>query len=187
MKYRSELRVDETPAPQRLAPYSVALSGEISDEDDEIASGRLVLLHDPEGVEAWMGQFRVVTFIRAAVEMDVASDPMLSSVGWAWLTEALSDCGCVVTALGGTVTRVTSEGFGSLSADPGEQSARGHIEIRASWTPTHDADRIGADARAWASVMAQAAGLLPTPVGVAAWTPTPQSGNGRMRTDLIRP
>ncbi len=166
VRYRSAVQVDETPAPQRLAPYSVALSGSIADETDEVASGRLVLLHDPEGVDAWMGVFRAVMFVRASVEMDVAADPLLPGVGWAWLTESLHEARCEVAALGGTVTQVSSEGFGTLAAEPGQALARGHVEIRASWTPTQPAAQIGNSARAWACLLAQAAGLLPAPVAV---------------------
>ena len=45
---RSEFAVDEAPAPQRLAPCAVALTAEMSDVDSDAASGRFVLLHDPD-------------------------------------------------------------------------------------------------------------------------------------------
>ena len=59
----------------------------------ELATGRLVLLHDPAGHEAWQGTFRVVTYVRAELEPEMASDPLLPGVGWAWLTEALDGHG----------------------------------------------------------------------------------------------
>ena len=59
------------------------------DASEELGTGRFVLLHDPAGHETWNGTFRVVTFVRAAVEPEVAADPMLPSVGWSWLVEAL--------------------------------------------------------------------------------------------------
>ena len=48
-RLRPEVRVTEVPAPQRIAPYAVALTAEVvtNGEDDELASGRFVLLHDP--------------------------------------------------------------------------------------------------------------------------------------------
>ena len=53
-----------------------------------MASGRFVLLHDPDGVEAWSGDYRAVVFIRATLEPDLATDPLLTGVAWAWLLES---------------------------------------------------------------------------------------------------
>lgn len=164
VRYRPELTVDEAPAPQRLAPFAVALTADLIDGDDEIATGRLVLLHDPDGIEAWEGEFRIVTFVRAEVEIDVATDQLLAEVAWSWLVEALDDHGADHRALGGTVTRVSSETFGVLD----DEGPRGQVEIRASWTPAVPPGRIGDHARAWCALIEQAAGLLPTPRGVAA-------------------
>ena len=47
---RPGLSLAEVPAPKRLAPYAVAVSAEIVGADDEqVASGRFVVLHDPDG------------------------------------------------------------------------------------------------------------------------------------------
>jgi hypothetical protein len=49
---RPEVVIEETPAPQRLAPHAVALSADVvspADPDVELGTGRLVLLHDPAG------------------------------------------------------------------------------------------------------------------------------------------
>ncbi|MEV6784924.1 DUF3000 family protein, partial [Streptomyces sp. NPDC051098] len=35
--------------------------------EDDLADGRLVLLHDPAGHDAWQGTFRMVTLVRAGV------------------------------------------------------------------------------------------------------------------------
>ena len=172
VRFRPEFHVDEGPAPQRLAPHAVALIAEFVEDDEELASGRFVLLHDPEGVEAWEGHFRAVVFIRATLEPDLATDPLLTGVAWAWLLEALEAEGGPRTALGGTVTRVMSESFGSL----GERDVNGMVEIRASWTPLADPESMGGEAAAWAHAMAQAAGLLPLPPGVAALTPARAPG-----------
>lgn len=163
VRFRPELTVDEGPAPQRLAPHAVALTAEFVEDDEELASGRFVLLHDPDGVDAWEGHFRAVIFIRAALEPDLATDPLLTGVAWAWLLEALEAEGGPRTALGGTVTRVMSESFGSL----GERDVTGSIEIRASWTPLGNPEDLGLEAQAWAAALAQAAGLLPLPPGVS--------------------
>ena len=54
---RREVRVEPLRPPQRLAPYSYAVSAEIIDADGkDLATGRLVLLHDPDGHEAWQGR-----------------------------------------------------------------------------------------------------------------------------------
>lgn len=173
VRLRPELTLDEGPAPQRLAPHAVALTSEFLEDDEELASGRFVLLHDPDGVDAWEGHFRAVIFIRAVLEPDLATDPLLTGVAWAWLLESLEDEAGPRVALGGTVTRVMSESFGSL----GDRDVSGMVEIRASWTPTGEPEDLGGEVRAWAGALAQAAGLLPLPPGVAALAPTRRSGS----------
>ena len=161
LRVRPEILLEEAPAPQRLAPYAIALSAEVVVDDAELATGRFVVLHDPDGQEGWAGSFRVVAFVKATLEPEMAADPLLAEVGWSWLVEALDSNGAAHTAISGTVTRVTSESFGGLADRPLE----GPIEIRVSWTPT-DA-HLGPHAHAWAEVLAQAAGLMPLPPGVA--------------------
>lgn len=156
---RPEVVVDETPAPKRMAPYAFALTADVA---DEAATGRLVLLHDPAGQEAWHGEFRLVTYVRAALEPDIAADPFLLGVGWAWLTEALTGREASYTAASGTVTRVASEAFGGMAGEP----PTADIEIRASWTPLEP--DLGPHVLAWGDVLTSAAGLLPLPTGVVA-------------------
>ena len=139
-RLRPEVRVTEVPAPQRIAPYAVALTGEVvsADEDeDELASGRFVLLHDPAAPEPWDGVWRAVTYARAELEPELASDPMLGAVGWTWLTDALDGHEPDYTAEAGTVTRVVSESFAGLA----DRSATVEMEVRASWTPLTGDDR----------------------------------------------
>ena len=160
---RPEVVLEETPAPQRLAPHAVALSADVvapGDPDTELGTGRLVLLHDPAGHEAWEGTFRVVTYVRAELDHEMASDPLLPGVGWAWLTEALEGHAAAYTAASGTVTRVASESFGAIAGEPGSAQ----IEIRASWTPLDDA--FGAHLLAWCDLLCTTAGLPPTTPGV---------------------
>ena len=161
---RSEIVLEETPAPQRLSPYAVAIQAEVIIDDDEAASGRFVLLHDPAGQEPWDGEFRVVTFAKGMVELDIAQDPMLTEVAWSWLIESLEASGAGFRAESGTVTRTASQSFGSISDRP----PSGDVEIRASWTPT--GSDAGAHLQAWADVLAQVAGLPPLPAGVASLT-----------------
>ena len=131
---RPEVILDETPAPQRLAPFAVALSAEVRHGNDDLATGRLVVLYDPQGQEAWEGPTRVVAYVRAMCEPEMAADPLLPGVGWSWLVEALDAHGAAFTAASGTVTRVASESFGGMTGTP----ASAEVEIRASWSPLDD-------------------------------------------------
>ena len=86
---RPEIFCEEMPAPQRIAPFATALSADVTLDGDEVATGRIVLLHDPAGNDAWDGTFRCVAYCRAEIEHSLATDPMLTDVGWTWLTDAL--------------------------------------------------------------------------------------------------
>jgi hypothetical protein len=154
-----ELVVRELPAPQRLAPFAVALHAAAVVGDEELAEGRLVLLHDPDGQDVWAGDTRCVAYIQADVEVEMANDPLLLGVGWAWLTEALQSADAQYAAEGGTVTRTTSERFGALTDHP----VSCDIEIRASWSPIGD---LGPHLVAFGEVLCVAAGLPPMPPGV---------------------
>ncbi|MBC7630020.1 DUF3000 domain-containing protein [Aeromicrobium sp.] len=160
---RPEVVVDEVPAPQRIAPHAFAVSGDVLVGDDELATGRFILLHDPAGNDAWGGTFRCVTFARADIEADMAADPMLPSVGWSWLTEALDAHGGEYAAPSGSVTVIRSEGFGEMEADGSDAQ----IEVRASWTPLDvpPSDK-GSHAAAWSNLLCAIAGLPPLASGV---------------------
>jgi len=163
VRARPEVVLEETPAPQRLAPHTVALSADVmdpADPDAELGTGRLVLLHDPAGHEAWEGTFRMVTYVRAELDLEMAADPLLPGVGWAWLTEALEGHDASFAAASGTVTRVTSESFGAISGEP----ASAQIEIRASWTPLDEA--FERHLLAWCDLLCTTAGLPPVSPGV---------------------
>lgn len=161
VRVRPEILLEEAPAPQRLAPYAIAMSADVVVDDEDLGSGRLVVLHDPDGQAAWDGTFRIVAFVKATLEPEMAADPLLAEVGWAWLVEALEAHDAQYASISGTVTRVTSQSFGGIADRPLE----GQIELRASWTPADP--RLAPHARAWADVLAQAAGLMPLPPGVA--------------------
>ncbi|WP_265521362.1 DUF3000 domain-containing protein [Oerskovia flava] len=165
---RPEVRLEEVPAPRRVAPFSVALTGEVAgatSEDPELATGRFIVLYDPAGQEAWHGRFRVVTLVRATLEPEMASDPLLAQVAWTWVTEAMAQAGAASQADGGTVTRVLSQSFGALA----DRANDVELEIRASWTPaTTD---LGPHLEAWSTLLCTAAGLPPLPDGVTALRP----------------
>ncbi|WP_211878699.1 DUF3000 domain-containing protein [Pseudarthrobacter albicanus] len=191
---RSELRLAEIPAPSRLAPFAVALGAEVivpgdasgpgpvhgpaaagfepaaGSEDIELATGRFILLHDPEGSAVWDGQFRVVTYIRAQLEPEMGNDQMLGSVAWTWLVEALENHQAPYRSAGGTATRVLSESFGTLSDRPDSID----VELRASWTPA--GPDITTHLEAWSEMVCTFAGLPPLPEGV---TPLPRRRPGQ--------
>ena len=185
---RSELRLAEIPAPARLAPFAVALGAEVmasgsagattpvhgpaamalaaaagtgDDEDTELATGRFILLHDPDGSAVWDGEFRIVTYIRAQLEPEMGNDEMLGTVAWTWLVEALENHKAPYRAAGGTATRVLSESFGTLADRPGSID----IELRASWTPA--SSDVTAHLEAWSDMVCTFAGLPPLPDGVS--------------------
>lgn len=168
---------EDVPAPKRLAPHAYAIAATVYGQDEEeVASGRLVLLYDPAGGPGWSSVFRLVAYVRADIEPEVAADPLLGEVGWTWLTEALDVPG--YTAESGTVTRVITEGHGAKSGEPPTTS----FELRASWSPvaargcrgseTPDSEDLSSPQAsteailadhvvAWCSCLAAAAGLEP--------------------------
>ncbi|MEN3269306.1 MAG: hypothetical protein V7646_6200 [Pseudonocardia sp.] len=165
MRPRPELIVSALDAPPRLAPYTWAFSveadastapGEELDEPD--TSGRLILLHDPAGQDAWEGTFRLVCFVQARLDPEQLGDEMLPVVGWSWLTEALDHGGAEYVALGGTVTQTSSVRFGDIAGPRRDDD----VELRASWTPT--GPDLSRHAEAFCALIASAAGL--PPVGI---------------------
>jgi hypothetical protein len=44
----------------------------------DVASGRFVVLHDPAGQDGWRGDTRIVAFVSADVESEMAADPALA-------------------------------------------------------------------------------------------------------------
>src|SRR5699024_903778 len=177
---RPEALVEEVPAPRRLAPYAVALRAEITGDaagptnhpvtrlrpdaaaQQSLATGRMILLHDPAGQQAWGGTFRMVIYIRAELEPEMGSDPMLASVAWTWLCDSLAQYGVSYSHAGGTATRILSESFGSLET----RRAGNDVELRASWTPTDTS--FAPHLEAWADMVCSFAGLPPVPDGVLA-------------------
>ena len=166
---RPEIILEEVPAPQKLAAHSFAFTADISnglhaDAEEEIASGRFVLLHEPGGQDTWEGEYRCVTFMRADVDSEMQEDPLLPEVGWNWLLDSLKATGAQFNAPSGTVTRVSSASFGKLSP----RNDDSEIEIRASWTPNISSiEDIFLHVQAWCNLMTEVSGLPPLPDGVA--------------------
>ena len=179
---RTGLEFEEVPAPKRLAPYATAVAATVQRGEVDVAWGRLVLLYDPDGQQGWEGSFRLVAYVRADVEPEMAADPLLGEVGWSWLAEALDAQVPGYTAPSGTVTRVITEGFGSKQ----DEVPLTGFELRASWSPTGPGHQTGtlatgdpgvldlqAHIAAWCDCMSAAAGLEPP--GIQA---LPQPGHG---------
>lgn len=171
---RPEIAVRGAPGPTKLAPFALALNAEVSVGGRQISDGRLVILHDPAGQEAWNGTWRLVLFASAELDEGMVGDPVLNDVGWTWLQEALGERDLAVSAFGGTVTRTDSVSFGTLA----ERPPTGELEIRASWTAVVGAPhpRIGRrgtaaiiaeHVRAWLDLLALITSLEPLPDGVA--------------------
>ena len=171
---RSEIILEEVPAPQKLATYSFAFTADVSaqphldsSESDEVASGRFVILHEPGGQDSWEGEFRCVTFVRADVDPVMQEDPLLPEVGWSWFLESITNAGCEFNAPSGTVTKVSSASFGKLSPRHDESE----MEIRASWSPIVDDPRdLIKHIEGWCNLIAEVSGLPPVPEGVSAIT-----------------
>jgi hypothetical protein len=192
LRPRPGLEFEPLPAPRRLASYSHALSATVSEpgddgEEEELGSGRFVLLYEPDGHEEWRGRWRCVTLLQAELESEIAEDPLLAEVTWSWLREALAPLGCA--ALGGTVSRCSSSGFGELAG----QSCSTSVELRASWSPLPPGSRsfgsalrggaealpaadwtpeaawagLAAHVQAWSECLAAAVGMPPELAGVA--------------------
>ncbi|NLU65824.1 DUF3000 domain-containing protein [Streptomyces sp. HNM0574] len=168
---RPEVALGAMPAPKRLAPFAYALEASVTaphergaedpEDAEELADGRFVLLHDPDGQESWQGTFRVVTLSRADLEQELATDPLLPEVTWSWLTGALESQGLAYREPSGTVTRSGSYFFGGLA----ERTPRSELELRASWTPvTGDGGEVpdvAGHLAAWCELLCQCAGFPP--------------------------
>ncbi|MGC5616251.1 DUF3000 domain-containing protein [Georgenia sp. Z1491] len=162
-RLRREVHLEEVPPPARLAPFTAALTAEIThspgdlDPDAFLGHGRFVVLHDPDGQDAWGGTFRVVVLARARLEEEMGADALLGEVAWSWLCESLVTQGAGFRHLSGSVTRVLSESFGGLELAGGDVE----IEVRASWTP--NTPELGPHLAAWADLACTVAGLEPVP------------------------
>ena len=157
---RREIEIEEVGAPTKLAPYAFALGATVLRDGEEVATGRLILLHDPAGHEAWQGTMRLVTYVTAELESEYAADPLLPQVGWSWLVDALDahtgpGRANGYIAIGGPVTQTLSTRFGELAGPP----TAADLELRASWTPL--GDNLDDHMQAWCTMLASTAGLPP--------------------------
>ncbi|KQB86515.1 hypothetical protein Clow_00723 [Corynebacterium lowii] len=162
-RLRPELSLGTIRPPQRLAPYSHAIGLEVHHGEVDLvpqdtegdAFGRLILLHDPKAEDAWEGAMRLVAYIQADMDDEVAADPLLPEVAWQWLTEGLESQGAELSNLGGTVTSTSSVRYGEIGGPPRAYQ----LELRASWTAK--SEQLSPHVQAFAEVLAHVAGLPP--------------------------
>ena len=196
---RREITFDNQRPPRKLAPYAAAIGATVhepvpggstrsvdpEDADTEIGWGSFVLLYDPAGQTGWAGPFRIIAYVRAELDPEIAADPLIGQVGWSWLTEALDFRTTGYRGVSGTVTRVVTEGFGAKQ----DQPVATEFELRASWSPAAPAAARPGTAQpgtappdgaprdldghiaAWCDALCAACGLPPLPAGVSALRP----------------
>ncbi|WP_261163760.1 DUF3000 domain-containing protein [Microbacterium sp. Marseille-Q6965] len=155
--FRNDFSVREIPSPQGVAPFSLAVAGDVRPDEhgnSPYGTGRFILLHDPDEPPTWGGPFRIVSFAQAPLEPEIGTDPLLADVTWSWLIDALESRRAAYHSASGTATKILSTGFGGLA----EEGDGAQIELRASWTPEGDLrDHI----EAWAELVCMLAGLPP--------------------------
>lgn len=180
---RPELDLGAEEPPRRLAPLAHALAATVyladlpgvrssggaaapGEADGAIGWGRFVLLFDAAGQPGWDGKYRIIGYVQAELEPELAADPLVSEVGWSWLTEALDGHTSGYRSISGTVTAVVTQGFGSKQDEPISTG----FELRASWSPVLSGESagLGGHLAAWCEVVCTAAGLPPLAPGVAA-------------------
>lgn len=179
---RPELGLNAEDPPRRLAPLAHALAGTVyladlagvaghapsapADADGAIGWGRFVLLFDAAGQPGWDGKYRIIGYVQAELEPELAADPLVNEVGWSWLTEALDGHTTGYRNISGTVTAVVTQGFGGKQDEPTSTG----FELRASWSPVISGQSagVGDHLAAWCDVVCTAAGLPPLAPGVAA-------------------
>lgn len=163
MKWREGIRVEEIASPQRIAPFSLAIEAEFSDGESVLSNGRLILLHDPAGNETWEGTFRVVSYARSDMDLEMVADPLLPDVSWSWMQDALDEHQASHHRLAGTVTASYGKAFGAMEGAEDQAD----VEIRSSWTPAlDDGDSLTVHLLAWQDLLGHLAGRPPLPKGV---------------------
>lgn len=150
------IHLSEVPAPRALAPYTAALSLHTQEEDHDspLATGRFVILHDPDSQAGWNGTFRLVAQMRTQIDEEMGADPLLSEAIWHWCHDCLEEAGAGYHSLTGTVTKEVSESYGGLVLT----GSRLCVELRASWTPV--TPYLGEHLHAWMTLMGRTSGII---------------------------
>jgi hypothetical protein len=170
VELRPDLAFDPEPPPRRLAPFAHAVAATVSagaGTEAELGAGKFVLLFDPASQLGWDGRYRIIGYVRAELEPEMAADPLVNAVGWSWLTEALDVHCSGYRKISGTVTIVVTQGFGSKQ----DEATSTEFELRASWSPVIADDgsaELDGHVAAWCDLLCAASGLPPLAPGVAA-------------------
>jgi len=152
------IHISELAPPSHIAPYAAAIDADIVVDQEDVGSGRLILLHDPHGNDSWEGDFRCVTFAQAEISTDMVHDPLLADVGWSWLIDALRTHDASYRGASGTITVTASTPFGTKQ----DEQPQSQIEIRASWTPLLDDEHsLAVHLEAWQDLLRYIAGIPP--------------------------
>lgn len=153
----AHVSVQEVPAPKEIAPYALAISGTTAKHvaADAPATGRLVVLYDPEGQPGWGGNFRVIAMIATEAELELGEDPLAGEVAWSWLREALAARDADYGHLVGTATTTINRSFDGAIM----RGTSANLEIRASWTP--GSPDLSAHFLSWLDAMLQSTGFSP--------------------------
>lgn len=170
---RPEVHWNQIPAPARLAPFSWAAQAELVMNDQELSSGRFIVLYDPAGRQDWQGTARIVTLTEAQLEREFAMEIMLGDVAFSWVTESMELASANAHALGCTVTKVVSQSYGELAARPTTVD----VQMRASWSP--ESLDLAAHFGAWTAILCAAGGLPPQPLSITPLHPSHQARSPR--------
>jgi len=77
--------------------------------------GRIVFLHDPDQFETWGSNMRVIAYGKSPLENDMGVEEDVAHYWWAELMRALKVQGATFTNEAGTVTKMSSTGYGFSS------------------------------------------------------------------------
>ncbi len=162
VQVRSELHIEQIPAPGNLAKHAIAFAAHIDDQTSagDAGVGRIVFLWHDEPQENWVGRFRVVCFAKSPLESHIGQEDVSADLAWDWLTTALRARNAEYAAEAGTSTRILSTGYGALA----HQAPHAELEMRASWSPTGAA--LAPHLEAWQDLICVLSGYSPLPEGI---------------------
>jgi len=161
---RPEIELGPIRPPQRLAPFSYALGAEVRHPETAIvpersegdAFGRLILLHDPDGAEAWDGTMRLVAYIQADLDSSEGRRPAAARSGVELACRGAGGAGRTRHPRWAAPSPPPRRC--ATATSPGRRAPH-QLELRASWTAT--TLELGPHVQAFCEVLEHAAGLPP--------------------------
>ena len=156
---RSEILLEQIPAPKGIAEEAIAISATVIHADHSEADrgvGRLVICRDSNYPDGWNGEYRMILYAKSPVETEMGKDAVVDELPWTWLMDSLTRKAASFHSEAGTTTRVLSTGHGSLTPQP----QHAEIEIRASWAP--EGDNFANHLEAFQDLLALISGLPPS-------------------------